>query len=198
MLGDVLVVQSGDAVCRHSSCWVLPVRPLKVGFDEVSQGIEPSRVAASAALGSPLEVTVPRVSWSEPLVGGNHSCAFSTTGDLYCWGANESGQSGIDADAEIIAQPSLVPAPSAGTWQDVGLDNERGAVGVPGQDRYTELVELELDDAWNSIAPAIGSHTCGLDSANALYCWGTNDDGVLGLPGGARPSPTPVSLGPVL
>jgi len=40
--------------------------------------------------------------------GGDHTCAVTTTGDLYCWGSNSSGQLGVLNTGAMSAVPVLV------------------------------------------------------------------------------------------
>jgi alpha-tubulin suppressor-like RCC1 family protein len=45
--------------------------------------------------------------------GFAHTCALDTTGDTYCWGANDNGQCGQDKDEQTIDHALQVPIPKA-------------------------------------------------------------------------------------
>jgi alpha-tubulin suppressor-like RCC1 family protein len=79
--------------------------------------------------------------WTEVAVG-DHTCAITSTGALWCWGANDSGQLGTGTASEIPT-----PAPSvalSGTWLHVAVTN---------YDYQTAM-------------------TCGIKSDHTLWCWG--------------------------
>jgi alpha-tubulin suppressor-like RCC1 family protein len=84
------------------------------------------------------------------VAGGNHTCALTVAGAVYCWGANTNGQLGY-----------------AGT-NDIG-DNELprvvGTVSVGG-----EVKQLAAGD----------THTCALTTAGNVVCWGNALYGQLG------------------
>jgi alpha-tubulin suppressor-like RCC1 family protein len=83
-------------------------------------------------------------------IGAYHTCGLITGGTAYCWGLNESGQLGNGTVTN-----SATPVAVAG-----GLTF---AMIAPGG---IYLVNAE--------------HTCGLTSAGAAYCWGTDGYGQLG------------------
>jgi alpha-tubulin suppressor-like RCC1 family protein len=81
--------------------------------------------------------------WAEVAVGG-HTCAITSTGTLWCWGANDSGQLG---NGTAGTPPVLAPsAPLAGTWLHVAV--------------------AEYD------VPA--AMTCGIQADHTLWCWGND------------------------
>jgi len=82
--------------------------------------------------------------------GSRSSCALTSTGEAYCWGANDGGQLGSTATDFCNGLPcSRVPVPVSG--------------GV----RYTAI---SVGD----------QHSCALGTQGVLYCWGKNDAGQLG------------------
>jgi len=93
-----------------------------------------------------------------------HSCAWKTHGPVYCWGSNHGGELGTGN-------------------QDV----QPFAVIVQGLHDVKKV-------AAGGDAEGFDGHTCAIDGANSLWCWGWNRDGQLGL-GDAqnRPVPTVVS-----
>ncbi|MFN3202042.1 MAG: fibrinogen-like YCDxxxxGGGW domain-containing protein [Bradymonadia bacterium] len=84
----------------------------------------------------------------------HHSCVVSTTGALYCWGANASGQLG-QGDANLRGNDA----------------NEMGA----------NLSAVSLGTGRTATRVAIGDdHTCALLDDASVKCWGDNASGQLG------------------
>jgi alpha-tubulin suppressor-like RCC1 family protein len=123
--------------------------------------------------------------------GARHTCALRNGGSVWCWGANESGQSGgqgrvssdrpgavvgLDDVAEIAVGSNFSCARTqAGKiycWGDNRqgqLGEGDGAVGVfssrPSALRFAGAVtQLSLGE----------NHACALDREGAVYCWGDN------------------------
>jgi alpha-tubulin suppressor-like RCC1 family protein len=82
--------------------------------------------------------------------GDFHTCAMSTTGAVYCWGYNLSGQLGNNST----------------TNSDVPVQVE----GVGGSGLLSGIASIA----------ASGFDTCALSTAGAVYCWGYNGAGQLG------------------
>jgi alpha-tubulin suppressor-like RCC1 family protein len=100
-------------------------------------------------------ITVALVSLASVVAGGAHSCGLSSDGSAWCWGRGESGQLGVSE-------------PPAGCIIDSGLYAcSPAAIAVEGGLHFTQI-------------DAGGTHTCGLTSAGAAYCWGLNQAGQLG------------------
>jgi alpha-tubulin suppressor-like RCC1 family protein len=99
------------------------------------------------------------------LAGSANTCGFAQDGAIYCWGSNGAGQLG----------------PATGEICD-GAPCSRTPVRLPAEPKLRTL--------------ALGSaaHICGLTSAGAAYCWGSNSGGQLGLgsAGGAEDTPAAV------
>ena len=100
-------------------------------------------------------VTAALITLTSVVAGGAHSCGLTSDGSAWCWGRGESGQLGVSE-------------PPAGCVIDTALYAcSPAAIAVEGGLHFTQL-------------DAGGSHTCGLTSAGAAYCWGLNDSGQLG------------------
>lgn len=129
-------------------------------------------------------------------VGGGHSCAITSTGDLYCWGNGAEGRLGT-GDHGTTFRPVLVDTAiafasvTAGREHTCGVDrsgeaycwgfNAWGQLGVSNsinQDRPTPIPD---DRVWAELS-AGWYHTCGITagSERELFCWGYNNAGQLG------------------
>ena len=127
--------------------------------------------------------------------GDYHTCAV-IGGALRCWGNNFYGQlgNGNDQDAAV---PVAVAAPAGSVSQiSTGAlhtcaviagaawcwgENLSGQLGDGSQAvaRYAPVAVANLGDAVSEISAA-SAHTCAR-TGNALYCWGDNDYGQLGI-----------------
>ena len=89
---------------------------------------------------------------AQPITAGlSHTCAFTSSGAAYCWGANYSGELGGGSRTG-----SSVPVAVTGglTFRVLSADGEEQTAGL--------------------------AFTCGVTSSGAAYCWGNNDRGQLG------------------
>src|SRR5690606_31788371 len=88
--------------------------------------------------------------------GNEHACAILDTGKVKCWGANASGQLGLDSAAV-----------------------SRGTVGSEMGD---DLPIVDLGTDYEAIEIACGGlHTCAILAGGSVKCWGDNNWGQLGL-----------------
>ena len=96
--------------------------------------------------------------------GLNHTCALSNSQRVYCWGQNANGQLGT-------------------------LVQDQSAAGTTTSDRPLSVVDITGDDGQgvngtlgNVVGIAAGGNTtCALQSTGSVVCWGSNDNGALGL-----------------
>ncbi len=192
------VITSGAAYCWGNN-----------GFGQVGDGtlgnVRTTPVAVSGNL------AVASIS-----AGGKHTCAVTTAGDLYCWGANGSGQLGIGSQGASHTTPQLVGASyasvSAGSWHTCAVKtngdaycwggNAYGNVGdgtaanvrtspvlVSGGLTFASVDAGSLTDPGLSA----GGHTCGVTTSGAAYCWGLGLAGELGNGANANAS-SPVAV----
>ncbi|MDE3151748.1 MAG: Ig-like domain-containing protein [Gemmatimonadota bacterium] len=141
--------------------------------------------------------------------GYGHTCGVTGAGVAYCWGDNASGELGATTTASTSGSPVAVSgglvfrAVSAGYAHTCGVTadgsaycwgaNESGELGngtVGGNSSAPVLVAGGLTFASVS---AGGVFTCGVTTAGAGYCWGSNAYGVLGN-GGTSDSDVPVAV----
>lgn len=148
-------------------------------------------------------------SWAEVVGGYNHACGVRADGSLACWGSNLGGALGA-GDSTNSATPRDVES-SVG-WAQIDGDygrtcgvkidgtlwcwglNQWGQAGVGlitchesiateacGTPDTTRPVQVGSDSDWRQVAAA-ERHTCATKTDGTLWCWGSNDQGVLGLP----------------
>ncbi len=136
--------------------------------------------------------------------GDAFACALDDKGVVRCWGKNDLGQTSA-SDPKASGAPHAVEglgttkqlatgAAHACALDDGGIvrcwgDDSNGIVsGAPSTvSRPMPAVVKGLPGKIVSIAAASESQ-CAIDDANALYCWGANDYGQLGVAGtGTKP-----------
>jgi len=128
--------------------------------------------------------------------GAEHTCALTTGGAIWCWGANFFGQlgdgayinrntpvnvSGLSGGAtEIAAGSEHICAVAAGGVKCWGA-NSSGQLGDgTNVNRNTPVNAFGVSGG--VIAIAAGSeHTCALTTGGAMGCWGANFSGQLGI-----------------
>jgi alpha-tubulin suppressor-like RCC1 family protein len=143
--------------------------------------------------------------------GGRHACAVRSTGTVACWGRNASGQLG---DGTVTQRAFAVDVGGVTTATDVvagsehtcalladrtvvcwGL-NDQGQLGdgsgAPAGSR-TPVAVRDLTDVRAIASSPSARHTCALTTTGAVWCWGDNATGQLGV-GGTTDAPTPVQV----
>ncbi len=151
--------------------------------------------------------------WLEVAAGQSHTCGLREPGLLYCWGSNAAGQLGT-ADGLSHRQPVRVGRANDLHALACGGDNccvlrAHGALscwgknldGSPGQDDAAGAPDIASP---SPVAPgtsftrvSVGqAHTCAVRADGALFCWGRNTDGQLGLglDAAQRRAPTRVGI----
>ncbi|MFM7679888.1 MAG: RCC1 domain-containing protein, partial [Roseiflexaceae bacterium] len=138
------------------------------------------------------------VTFNSVQANGNHTCAKSTTNELYCWGNNASGQLGIGSTTNKNL-PTAVLTPSGVTFASISMGNAHtcgvtgaGAAYCWGINDYGNLginstvmrtsPTLVTKPTGVSFASISGGqyHTCARTTTNHAYCWGQNTFGRLG------------------
>jgi alpha-tubulin suppressor-like RCC1 family protein len=95
----------------------------------------------------------------EVSAGYIHTCAVTNSGNLYCWGINSYGRTGINNDIGNSLTPVRVLRGEASLVND---DNNG-----------TNIINVAQVSAGDS-------HTCAVTNSGNLYCWGNNTYGVVG------------------
>ena len=127
---------------------------------------------------------------------GRQTCAISSAGTGYCWGADGVGQLGNGAPLAPVSTPSAVLV--SGTWTHLSAAafyscgvRTSGAAFCWGADGFGQLGNGAPKANTNQPSAVIGGllftqvapgqvHTCGLATSGAAYCWGSNLNGRLG------------------
>jgi alpha-tubulin suppressor-like RCC1 family protein len=146
--------------------------------------------------------------WSTVDVGEGHSCALQTDDTLWCWGRNSQwqlgtaedqggqhrlpiliigGQRWLSVDASQNYTCALDGAGAFWCWgYNMGI---RDRAGDPfGLERSDDETTWELraptrlsDGPWMAMSSNM-FHTCAINLATELWCWGRSVEGQLGLP----------------
>jgi len=126
---------------------------------------------------------------------GWHSCGLSNAGAAYCWGNNLYGVLGNDSLAVITTPVPVSGGQSystiaAGHYHTCALTATGAAYcwgddsfGMLGNGTYSMVISTPVAVVGGLSFSAIalgGSHSCGLISSGAAYCWGANSSGQLG------------------
>lgn len=129
--------------------------------------------------------------------GGSHVCAITSTGGAKCFGDNRYGQVGDNttthrnyAAVDVTVLTSEVTSFALGVWHTCAIttanavvcwgDNSRGQLGDGTKtNRMTPVTVSGLTSGIVSIE-AGHYHTCAVDTAGSVRCWGDNGSGQLG------------------
>lgn len=167
-----------------------------------------------ANVNHPNPVTAGSVRFHQISAGASHTCAVATTGQAYCWGANNDGPIGDGSNMYrrtpvLVSTSFLFAQVSAGHDQSCGITtsrvalcwgyNARGEVG--DNTKITRYLPVPVSSARGDL-PSFTTlsagmrHTCALTATYAAYCWGSNENGELGDGTTTqRMAPAPVSGG---
>ena len=145
------------------------------------------------------------VLWDELSTGELRTCGVTRTGELHCWGETE-----IDPTS-YRAAPARVGSDSDWARVAVGMDHNcaiktdgrlycwgdgysgRLGNGSTSSDAYSPRL-VNGGGAYASVA--VGDyHSCGIRTDGTLWCWGSNDDGQLGLGGAVFTRSAPAQVG---
>lgn len=110
--------------------------------------------------------------------GGSHTCGITASGALYCWGRDRYGQLGRGASTTETCTEFVTPTSS-----------ETGQYPCS-----TRPLPVSGGLTFASVS-AGDTHTCGISTAGATYCWGDNAYGQFGN-GSTNPSSVPEPIAP--
>ncbi len=129
--------------------------------------------------------------------GADHTCAVTTNGELYCWGANTSGQIGngnaggneptptlVDVASATIVSASAGGAHSCAVTSDDDLycwgDNRAGQLGLGNTSLGEETPQPVPSPSAVVQVTAGDQHTCAVGRNASPWCWGSDDSGQMG------------------
>lgn len=166
-------------------------------------------LSVSSTASAPVSLD-PGKQWQLAVAGVGFSCATKSPGALFCFGLNAFGSLG-DGTTTDRTTPT-----QAGTFTDwiqlsAGLSSvcgvrANGELHCWGDDLEGQLglgtfggivtspTRVGSDSDWAQVSMGMG-HACGLRSNDALYCWGQNLSGQLGLGTTSDREPTPMLVG---
>jgi alpha-tubulin suppressor-like RCC1 family protein len=159
----------------------------------------------------PQQVTTPAADGWTSVISGASTCATRSDSSLWCWGWNGNGQLGIGSTTDQHL-PQQVTIPAATGWTTVSAgsqhvcatrthalwcwgDNQFGelGIGITTELHVPQRVTWPTAAGWTLIT-AGDHHTCATRTGHALYCWGDNFYGELGIGGGGQQTiPQPVA-----
>lgn len=192
------VTASDVAMGRNHTCLLTTVGGVKCwGQNDVGQLGNNTNVGQDSQYGL-TDVIGLTNNVSAIAAGDEHTCALTTSGSVKCWGNNYSGQIG-NGSTYTHLQPSLVSGLSSGIVAiAAGQDHSCALTNYGGVKCWGSNANRKLGDGTSTNRPtpvdvvgvsngiikiATGSyHTCALDSAGGVKCWGSNNDGQLGFP----------------
>lgn len=135
--------------------------------------------------------------WSYLQSNASDTCGIDTSGAGFCWGVNSYGQLGIGGTATTTVKIPTAVAGShkwssiyLGTTTTCGIDTA-GAAWCWGYNGTTQVGNGTTTQSIFTPAAVSGSHqfsnlllgsssTCGVDTAGAAWCWGSNQNGQIG------------------
>ena len=126
-----------------------------------------------------------------------NACAIDDQERLFCWGYNNHGVLGV-GDENARNLPTQVNPGT--TWKEVSIGNAH-ACGIQTDDSlwcwgwnpYGQLgdgttgghltrTSIGATNSWRQVSvSSLGGHTCAIDQNDALWCWGWNSYGLIGV-----------------
>jgi len=176
-------------------------------FGQLGRSGAPDTCGSLPCAKSPVAVTG-SFSWSRVSAGMHHTCAITTTGELYCWGLNNFGQLGDGTTTnspspQRVVASELFTAVSAGATHTCAVAGSgrvycwgRNNAGQLGNGSTTDSpVAISVNSGIPFVQVSVGEeHSCARSATGSVYCWGENGVGQLGTGNNADAlSPTVVA-----
>ena len=186
------------------SCW---------GMNRSGQLGNGSTDQAAHSSPEPVRATV---TFRSVAAGMAHACGVSTSGEMYCWGANSSGQLGTGGRTNS-ALPVAVSGGLTFRMVSVGghscgitTSDETYCWGANGSGQLGDgsrvgadgfrATPVRVSGGLRFRSVSVGTdHTCGVTTNRVVYCWGSNEHAKLGgsttaMCSGRRCSRTPMRV----
>ncbi len=126
--------------------------------------------------------------------GGDFTCALLNGGAVQCWGSNDYGQLGnnttVDSSVPVLVQGLTARSISVGRYHACAVTttgaarcwgrNVNGSLGNGSRTNSSVPVNVTGLSSGVAFVAAGGYHSCAIDSAGAVRCWGSNWDGQIG------------------
>lgn len=138
----------------------------------------------------------------------SHVCGVTSSGAVYCWGGNESGQIG-SGNTQYAAVPTLVSLPGTANAVSLGFGfscalltsgqvfcwgvSGAGQTGSGGTDPMVLTPRAVSGGGAYQAISAGSSHVCALRLSGEVDCWGDNTSGQLGT-GNFESSAVPIQV----
>ncbi|PZQ49100.1 MAG: hypothetical protein DI551_00155 [Micavibrio aeruginosavorus] len=145
---------------------------------------------------SPVAVDVAddELMWTKVSVGTDHACGIRTDGTAWCWGSNSNGKLGtgggsVSSPAEVSGDDLWIDI-SAGPDTSCGIKKD-GTAWCWGSDSNGQLgngavlntsqnTPSQVDDPGPWAKISAGKATCGLKNDGSVWCWGKDENGLIG------------------
>ena len=148
---------------------------------------------------TPVDVSGLTSGVSTVAAGGGHTCAVTTGGGVKCWGMNGNGQLGDGTTSQRTTPVDVSGLTSGVSTIAAGRDhacavttgggvkcwgfNSNGQLGDgTTTQRLTPVDVSGLTSGIGAVATG-GSHTCAVTTGGGAKCWGSHQDGQLGIGG---------------
>ncbi|CAB4122862.1 Regulator of chromosome condensation (RCC1) repeat [uncultured Caudovirales phage] len=148
---------------------------------------------------SPVPISGPESFYVAISAGALHSLAISTTGKLYAWGLNSSGQVGASTGPVYAYATSPILVGSATNWRSISAhgsyssaaintnsqvytwgSNNNGQLGLGDTVNRSSPVQIGTKNIWSSIAMGL-LNSAAITTDGSLWAWGYNTNGELGI-----------------
>ena len=180
----------------------VPSPEFAVTYSEAVSGVATGSfvLEPGAGISGTPTLTATKVTFTSISSGADHSCAVTSVGTAYCWGANDRGQLGdgtsVSRNEPVLVTGELVWASlTAGSQFTCGVSTTGSAYcwgandsGQLGDGTFTDRpspVSVSTTATWTSVT-AGSAHACAVtasstfSAAGLAHCWGRNSSGQLG------------------
>ena len=180
----------------------VPSPEFAVTYSEAVSGVATGSfvLEPGAGISGTPTLTATKVTFTSISSGADHSCAVTSVGTAYCWGANDRGQLG---DGTPVSRNEPVPVTGELVWASLtagsqftcGVSTTGSAYcwgandsGQLGDGTFTDRpspVSVSTAATWTSVT-AGSAHACAVtasstfSAAGLAHCWGRNSSGQLG------------------